>query len=169
MFCERPRRLIRSSRRPALGVGGQRPGLVHRQHRVAVGVGGAEAQGVGGEQAQDARLIRSSSSSSARAVPGQRQAEVADPQARSTWAPPTSGSSAAAVAEAEPGEAGLAVDLDRAADLVRLGVGASRSRRARTSAQLRAPRGGGLGDRRGAAAVCHSGLTGAGRIETRKL
>ena len=66
--------------RPALGVGGQRPGLVHRQHRVAGRVGGAEPQRVGGQQAQDgeagALLLEQLRAGGA----GQRQGEVADPQ-----------------------------------------------------------------------------------------
>ena len=81
MFCERPRRLIRSSSaRPWVSeVSAQASSIASTEWRV--GVGGAEAQRVGGEQAQDgeagALLLEQLGAGGA----GEGQGEVADPQA----------------------------------------------------------------------------------------
>ena len=79
---------------------------------MAVGVGGAEPQRVGGEQAQDREadplLLEQLGAGGA----GQRQGQVADPQ-RDDLRVADRGDRLAAAAEAELGEAAAAVDLDR--------------------------------------------------------
>ncbi len=133
---------------------------------MAGGVGGAEAQRVGGEQAQDREADPLLLEQLGAGGPRQRQDEVAYPQADDLGAADL-GQLGLGTAEAEPGEPGLAVDLDRAAASLACSF-AEPARRARTSAQLRRLGGGGLGDRQ-RRRVCHSGLTGGGRIEVRKL
>ena len=133
--------------RPPLGIGGERPGLVDGEDRVAGGVGGAEAQRVGGEQAQDreadALLLEQLGAGGA----GERQGEVADPQAETTWAPPTSGGSASASPRPSRARPALAVDLERAADLAAPRGSPRRSSRREHLAAAAGAGGGGLGDR----------------------
>ncbi len=122
---------------PPLGIGGQRPGLIHRQHRVAGGVGGAEAQRVGGEQAQhreaDPLLLQELGASRA----GQRQGEVSDPQ-RDDLGIADLGHAAIARAEAELGEAAGGVGLHGAGGFAASALGEA-AIRASTSPVLLAP------------------------------
>ena len=88
-------------------------------------------------------------------------------RSETTCASPTAAIPLSPAAEAELGEAAAAVDLDRPGGLDRLGA-AEAAIRASTSPQLRAPALAASEIAR-RSWVCHSGLTGAGRIETRKL